>query len=160
MFPIHFKLTISTPAELAAIAQFVAAGYATNVANAPTVGVSADEKVAVASVGKSVKDAPAPSPRTAKAAVADAPEKTAAASTPAAEPAAAPSPASTAAPEPFEYKTLQALVLKLLKTHADALSEIAKKHGQPHGATTFKTLPPECWPAAYADVQAMEVAGV
>ena len=36
MFPIHFKLTISTPAELAAITQFVAAGYATNVANAPT----------------------------------------------------------------------------------------------------------------------------
>lgn len=57
---------------------------------------------------------------------------------------------------PFAYSTLQQLVMKLIPTHGDALREIARKHGEPHGATTFKSLPPEVWAAAYADVQALE----
>ena len=157
MFPIHFKLTISTPAELAAITQFVAAGYATNVANAPTVGVSADEKAAVVGNVKPAAEKTAAKPANAKLTATEAPAPAAAEKKgDSASGTTQPAGASSA----FEYKTLQALVLKLLKTHADELSEIAKKHGQPHGATTFKTLPPECWPAAYADVQALEVAGV
>jgi hypothetical protein len=161
MFPIHFKLTISTPEELAKVTAFIAAGYASNVANVPTVGVSADEKAAVLGKSAATTEKPAPSPRTAKAATEPAaPAKTAAAPTPAAEPAAAPLPASTAAPEAFQYDTLKKLILKLLPTHGDALTEIAQRHGQPHGATTFKSLPPECWAAAYADVQALENSGV
>ena len=159
MFPIHFKLTISTPAELEAVTRLVTAGYAAQVEAAPKLPEAPGKSTSAAAPASKGKPT-APTPPTASAVAADAPEKTAAASAPAAAPAAAPSPASTAVGEPFQYKTLQGLVLKLLPTHAEQLSEIAKKHGQPHGASTFKTLPPECWPAAYADVQALEAAGV
>ena len=159
MFPIHFKLTISTPEELARVTAFVAAGYAAQVEAAPKLPEAPGKPTSAAAPASKGK-ATAPTPPTASAVADAAPEKTAAASSPAAAPAAAPSPASTAAGEAFQYKTLQGLVLKLLPTHPEQLSEIAKKHGQPHGASTFKTLPPECWPAAYADVQALEAAGV
>ena len=155
MFPIHFKLTISTPEELAKVTAFVAAGYASNVATAPSIGVSADEKAAV------VGNAPPPAAKPAGKPAATKPTATAEAA-PAAQPTKPVAAADTTPPAaaPFAYDTLRKLVLKLLPTHADQLNAIAAKHGQPHGATTFKTLPPECWEAAYADVQALENAGV
>lgn len=169
MFPIHFKLTVSTPAELAAVSAFVAQHYGTTVANAPKLTGSNDKadivrqmEVAAAPVEKPTKgrtaaaapasqaSTPAPSPRTAEADVATAaPAKTVAASSPTAAPAEAAQQASTAA-EPFAYSTLQALVFKLLPDHGVALLDISKKHG----AAKFKELPADKWKAAYDDLVA------
>jgi len=160
VFPIHFKLTVSTPAELAAVSAFVAQHYGTTVANAPKL---AEPEVAAAPVEKPTKgrtaaaapasqaSTPAPSPRTAEAdAATAAPAKTAGASSPTAAPAEAAPQASTAAPEPFAYSTLQALVFKLLPDHGAALLDISKKHG----AAKFKELPADKWKAAYDDLVA------
>jgi hypothetical protein len=159
VFPIHFKLTVSTPAELAAVSAFVAQHYGTAVANAPKL---AEPEVAAALVEKPKKastaaaapasqaSTPAPSPRTAEAAAETAaPAKTVAASSPTAAPAEAAPQASTAA-EPFAYSTLQALVFKLLPDHGAALLDISKKHG----AAKFKELPADKWRAAYDDLVA------
>lgn len=152
MFPL--TITLQTRAQLDAV---LAALYPS--ADTPLPVITAAPGPAPVGKSAATTDVPAPSSRTARAATAPAaPEKTAAASAPAAATAAAPSPASTAAPEPFQYKTLQALVLKLLPTHQAQLNDIARKHGEAHGATTFKGLPPEAWEAAFADVKALEAA--
>lgn len=79
------------------------------------------------------KAAPAPTPRTAKAEAAAAPEKTAAASAPSAPSAANAAQASTAA---VDYAELSKAVLKLMKLDSAAAAPIAKALG----FETFKQM--------------------
>lgn len=174
MFPIHVQLTVSTPADLAKLNEFVAQFYAHGAATAPRL---ADAKLAqhVASLAAAVgavgaeqeaaaapveKPSPAPrarTPRTAEAPVAAVPAPTAPApESSAAAPAEAQPPASTAATEPaaeeFKYETLQKAVLGAVQKHGRAaLEAISVKHGAP----SFKALPANAWAAAYADVVAL-----
>lgn len=170
MFPIHVQLTVSTPADLAKLNDFVAQFYAHGAATAPRLPQIVDPALAqhvntlsaavIAEEKAEVLDAPKPSPaprartpRTAEAPVAAAPAPTAPAqeSSAAAHAGAAP-PASTAATEEFKYETLQKAVLGAASKHSrDALLAIARKHG----AESFKALPASAWAAAHADVVAL-----
>ena len=129
MFPIHFKLTVGTVAELQRLTAFLAGDTAQAVLDCPKLPAEAPGKPAT----------PAPSPRTAKAAVVDAPAQ------PTAQPEPQPSTetaatASSAAPQ-VTYPDLQKAVLTLHKRNPLAAVPIAKSLG----ADTFKLLKETQW---------------
>lgn len=166
MFPIHVQLTVSTPADLAKLNEFVASFYGHAVATAPKLpeivdpvlaqhvntlaaAVEAEQEVAAAPVEKPKKaKTPAPSP---------APVEPAAPSPTTVEPEAAQAPAAAPAPtepvtEAFDYAVLQKAVLAAVQKHGRAtLEAISTKHGAP----SFKALPASAWAAAHADVVAL-----
>lgn len=148
MFPIHFKLTISTPEELARVTAFIGGDYSKAVAAAPRIDsvVSAEEKAALLEApGKPSAAKAARSLRTVEAAPsAPAPSVAApAASTEVTPPAAA-------AASAVDYPTLQKAVLTLHKMDPTAAIPIAKSLG----ADSFKVLKPEQWAEALAAVNA------
>ena len=155
MFPIHLKLTVSNPEELARITAFVASDFAGLVASKPTITEPAEPTAAPtpeqvpgkASAAKTARSKPtaeaAPSP---SAPTADAP----ATSTEDTPPAAA----ATSAPAPAEitYADLRAAVIALHKVDPRATEAIAKGMGK----NTFKDMidEPALWPVALGKVQA------
>lgn len=139
MFPIHFKLTIGTVAQLQRLTAFLEQDTDLAVANAPKL-----DKPKAEAPGKPSAAKTAPSPRTAEAAP-----------SPSAQPDAAPA-TQTTATEPaaaapsVSYPDLQKAVLALHKMDPQAAVPIAKALG----ADTFKLLPETKWAEALAQVNA------
>ena len=143
MFPIHFKLTVSTVAELQRLTAFLSADNEKVVAASPKLPAETSATPAATTAKR------APSKPTAEVGTGTAaPAKTDAASSPAAVAAEAPSQASTAAP--VDYPMLQKAVLQLHKMDPTAAIPIANQLG----AENFKVLPQEKWADALTLVNA------
>lgn len=148
MFPIHFKLTVSTVAQLQRLTAFLEQDSDQAKADAPRLSTAATDgstgqKTATEAPGKPSAASTAPSPRTAGAAPSPSaqPDAAPAKSTEATQPDAA---ASSAADKPVAYADLQKAVLTLHKMDPQAAVPIAKGLG----ADTFKALPEDKWAEA------------
>lgn len=142
MFPIHFKLTIGTVAELQRLTAFLEQDTDLAVANAPKL-----DKPKAEAPGKPSAAKTAPSPRTAEAAPSPSADPVAQADAPATQTEATPTAAAAAS---VSYQDLQKAVLALHKMDPQAAVPIAKALG----ADTFKLLPESKWTEALAQVNA------
>ena len=159
MFPIHFKLTVGTVAELQRLTAFLAGDTAQAVADCPKLPELAD------TVTVDVKQAPG-KPKAGKPRAAEtAPSQPTAAADPspasgapegktvATEPAAAATSAGQQAP--FEYETLRKKVFELLPAHGGpALTKVAKAHGFENFKLMQAGGSPAVWQQAHDDLVA------
>lgn len=159
MFPIHFKLTIGTVAELQRLTAFLAGDTAQAVADCPklpelTDTVTVDVKPAGKPKAEKAASAAKTAPTQPTAAVDPSPASAAhEGKTAATEPAAAAT--SAGQPGPFEYETLRKKVFELLPAHGGpALTKVAKKHGFENFKLMQAGGSPNVWQQAYNDLVA------